>query len=106
MLADDVVNHPPLPEALAPSAPFHTNRTTKCLPAIGFAAMATIVLGVAAARSLGRRRARHAAPGTIARWAMGAVPGATLVGGIVVASATSRGDIIYSRTCTTWRFGL
>ena len=27
---------------------------------------------------------------------MGAVPGATLVGAIAVASATSRGDIIYS----------
>ena len=52
MLADDVMNHPPLREALGPSVPFQSNRVTKWLPAIGVAAMATIMLGVPAARSL------------------------------------------------------
>jgi tetratricopeptide (TPR) repeat protein len=52
MLADDVMNHPPLRETVPPVAPLQSERVTKWLPAIGIAAMAAIMLGVPAARSL------------------------------------------------------
>ena len=52
MLADDVMNNSPLPEATPPSVPVTNDRVTKWLPAIGVAVMLMIMLGVPAARHL------------------------------------------------------
>lgn len=48
MLADDVLNHPPLPEATPPSVVPGSDRVTRWLPAIGAAALLPLFLGLPA----------------------------------------------------------
>jgi tetratricopeptide (TPR) repeat protein len=52
MLADDVMNHPPLREATPPAVPLKGDRATKLLPWMTAAAMLLIMLGVPAGRDL------------------------------------------------------